>query len=133
MKIKQTAGRKALGEFAPKFARLNDDVLFGDVWSGGEITLRERSVVTVVSLMAQGLCVTKGEIAEILTHAAFYCGWSKAWAAFNLAKDVWKEENPLEDAKCEHANRMIFPIGEPNNAYRLYFIERTGRNFQRDF
>lgn len=137
MKIKQTAGRKSLGEFAPKFARLNDDVLFGDVWSGGEITLRERSIVTVVSLMAQGLCdgsfkyhletakkngVTKGEIAEILTHAAFYCGWSKAWAAFNLAKDVWKEENPFEDAKCEHANRMIFPIGEPNKAYRLYFI-----------
>ena len=137
MKIKQTAGRKTLGEFAPKFAKLNDDVLFGDVWSGGELSLRERSVVTIVALMAQGLCdssfryhletakkngVTRGEIAEILTHAAFYCGWSKAGAAFNVAKDVWKIENPLDEAKCEHANRMIFPIGEPNNAYRLYFI-----------
>ena len=56
MKIKQTAGRKTLGEFAPKFAKLNDDVLFGDVWSGGELSLRERSVVTIVALMAQGLC-----------------------------------------------------------------------------
>ena len=108
MKIKQTAGRKTLGEFAPKFAKLNDDVLFGDVWSGGELSLRERSVVTIVALMAQGLCdssfryhletakkngVTRGEIAEILTHAAFYCGWSKAWAAFNVAKDVWKIGN----------------------------------------
>ena len=54
--IKQTAGRNALGEFAPKFAELNDDVLFGQVWSREtELSLRDRSIVTVVSLMAQGL------------------------------------------------------------------------------
>ena len=105
MTIKQTAGRDALGEFAPKFAQLNDDVLFGEVWSRQDgLSLRDRSVVTVVALMAQGLTdssfrfhlmsaksngVTRTEIAEILTHAAFYAGWPKAWAAFRMAKEVW--------------------------------------------
>ena len=102
---KQTAGREALGEFAPKFAELNDDVLFGEVWSREqELSLRDRSIVTVVSLMAQGLIdssfqyhletakkngVTANEMAEILTHAAFYAGWPKAWAAFRMAKEVY--------------------------------------------
>lgn len=106
--VKQTAGRDALGEFAPKFAELNDDVLFGQVWSREEaLSLRDRSIVTVVSLMAQGLVdssfqyhletarkngVTAGEMAEILTHAAFYAGWPKAWAAFRMAKEVYGKE-----------------------------------------
>ena len=56
MAVKQTAGRVALGESAPKFAQLNDDVLFGEVWSREEqLSLRDRSLVTVVALMAQGL------------------------------------------------------------------------------
>ena len=108
MAVKQTAGRDALGEFAPKFAELIDDVLFGEVWSReGQLSLRDRSLVTVVALMAQGLTdegfryhlteakkngITKEEIAEVVTHAAFYCGWPKAWAVFRMAKDVWGEE-----------------------------------------
>ena len=99
--VKQTAGRDQLGNFAPKFAQLNDDVLFGEVWSREEkLSLRDRSLVTIVSLMAQGLVdssfqyhlmsgITREEIAEILTHAAFYAGWPKAWAAFKMAKEVW--------------------------------------------
>ena len=56
MAVKQTAGREALGEFAPKFAELNDDVLFGQVWSREDkLSLRDRSIVTVVAMMAQGL------------------------------------------------------------------------------
>ena len=56
MAVKQTAGREALGEFAPKFAELNDDVLFGQVWSREDkLSLRDRSIVIVVALMAQGL------------------------------------------------------------------------------
>lgn len=106
--VKQTAGRDKLGEFAPKFAEINDDVLFGEVWSREEkLSLRDRSLVTVVALMSQGLVdssfkyhlmsaknngITKEEIAEIITHCAFYVGWSKAWAAFNMAKEVWTEE-----------------------------------------
>lgn len=104
---KVTAGRDALGNFAPKFAQLNDDVLFGEVWSREEqLSARDRSIVTVTALMASGILdsslkfhlsnaknhgVTKEEIAEILTHAAFYAGWPKAWAAFRMAKEVWGE------------------------------------------
>lgn len=100
-----TAGRDELGEFAPKFAQLNDDVLFGEVWSREEqLSARDRSIVTVVSLMASGVLdsslrfhilnakdhgVTREEMAEILTHAAFYAGWPKAWTAFRMAKEVY--------------------------------------------
>ncbi len=140
MAVKQTAGRQALGEFAPKFAQLNDDVLFGEVWSREEqLSLRDRSIVTVVALMAQGLTdssfqyhlstakqngVTKTEIAEILTHAAFYAGWPKAWAAFRMAKEVWSEDG-ASDAMAAHANEMVFPIGKPNDGFARYFSGRS--------
>ena len=104
---KVTAGRDVLGEFAPKFAELNDDVLFGDDWSREkELSARDRSLVTVTALLASGILdsslqfhlqtaktngITKEEIAEILTHIAFYVGWPKAWAAFRLAKEIWKD------------------------------------------
>ena len=56
MAVKQTAGRTTLGEFAPKFAELNDDVLFGQVWSREDkLSLKERSLITVVALLSQGL------------------------------------------------------------------------------
>ena len=140
MAVKQTAGRQALGEFAPKFAQLNDDVLFGEVWSREkQLSLRDRSIVTVVALMAQGLTdssfqyhlstarkngVTKTEIAEILTHAAFYAGWPKAWAAFRMAKEVWSEDG-ASDAMAAHANEMVFPIGKPNDGFARYFSGRS--------
>lgn len=107
MADKVTAGRDNLGDFAPKFAELNDDVLFGQVWSREEkLSARDRSVVTVTAVMASGVLdsalqghierarangVTAEEMAEILTHAAFYAGWPKAWAAFRMAKDVYAD------------------------------------------
>lgn len=141
MPMKQTAGRNALGDFAPKFAQLNDDVLFGEVWSREDkLSLRDRSLVTVTALMAQGLTdssfryhlenakkngVMKGEIAEVLTHAAFYAGWPKAWAALRMAKEVWGEEDSAADEKAAHAASMIFPIGAPNDAFAQYFIGQS--------
>ncbi len=106
MKVEQKAGREQLGEFAPEFAKLNDDVLFGEIWSDDTLSLKERSMITIVSLMSQGLIdnsfqyhlktgkkngITKEEISAIITHAAFYCGWPKAWAAFKIAKEVYSE------------------------------------------
>ncbi|WP_235828829.1 carboxymuconolactone decarboxylase family protein [Colibacter massiliensis] len=141
MAIKQTAGRTQLGDFAPEFARLNDDVLFGEVWSReNALSLRDRSLVTVVALVAQGITdnslryhletarkngITKTEIAEILTHAAFYMGWPKAWAAFTLARDVWSEPECADDAFARYANSMIFPVGAPNDAYARYFSGKS--------
>ena len=106
---KQTAGRDNLGEFAPKFAELNDDILFGEVWSREDkLSLRDRSLITIVALMSKGILdsslkshlinaknngITKEEIAEIITHAAFYAGWPNAWATFRIAKEVYKEDN----------------------------------------
>ena len=133
---KITAGRDVLGEFAPKFAQLNDDVLFGEVWSReSELSARDRSLITVTALMAQGLTdtsfghhlqmakengITRSEIAEILTHAAFYAGWPKAWAAFRMAKDIWADAENT-DEKQLHQNRMVFPIGAPNDGFAQYF------------
>ena len=106
-KIVQTAGREQLGGFAPMFAHLNDDVLFGEVWNEEAIDLKTKCVVTVVALMASGITdsslayhlrnakahgVTREEIAAIVTHAAMYVGWPKAWAVFRLAKEVWSGE-----------------------------------------
>ena len=104
-KIVQTAGRDALGEFAPEFAHFNDDVLFGENWNNEAIDLKTRCIITVVALMASGVTdpslvyhlqnakshgVTQEEIAAIVTHVAFYAGWPKAWAVFRMAKEVWK-------------------------------------------
>lgn len=141
-KIVQTAGHDQLGKFAPKFAELNDDVLFGEVWSRTDrLGLRDRSLVTIVSIISQGITdnsliyhlqsaknngITRTEIAEIITHVAFYAGWPKAWAAFNLAKGVWADETAGEDAKSAFQREMIFPIGEPNTAYAKYF---TGNSY----
>ena len=101
-KITQTAGRTQLGEFAPEFAHLNDDILFGEVWSRNDLlSLRDRSLVTITSLISQGITdsslkyhlqsakangITRTEVAEIITHVAFYAGWPQAWAASALPK-----------------------------------------------
>lgn len=107
MAKKQTAGRDNLGDFAPKFAELNDDVLFGEVWSREDkLSARDRSLITVASLFTQGVPqleahmtiakqngVTKDEMIELITHLAFYAGWPKAWSAFTLAKEIYKDQS----------------------------------------
>lgn len=137
-KIVQTAGRTQLGEFAPEFAHLNDDVLFGEVWSRNDLlSLRDRSLVTITSLISQGITdsslkyhlqsaknngITRTEIAEAITHMAFYAGWPKAWAAFNLAKEVWTDNDADTTAHTDSVNEPLpFPIGCPNTAYAQYF------------
>ena len=139
-KIVQTAGRNRLGEFAPEFAHFNDDVLFGENWNNPDLDLKTRCIITVVALVsstdssltyhlqnAKEHGVTKSEIAAILTHVAFYAGWPKAWAAFNQAKEVWKEETPADAREMEkYQKSLFFPIGEPNDAYASYF---SGRSF----
>lgn len=106
-KIVQTAGRNQLGEFAPEFAHFNDDILFGENWNNQDIDVKTRCIITVVALMSQGITdsslkyhienakkngVSQKEMAAIITHVAFYAGWPKAWAVFNLAKEVYGEE-----------------------------------------
>lgn len=148
-KIVQTAGRKSLGEFAPEFAHFNDDVLFGENWNNQDISLKTRCIITVVALMSSGITdsslvyhlqnakahgVTRKEIAAIVTHCAFYVGWPKAWAVFNLAKEVWKEDDEPEQTDgveedqglAEYRKTIFFPIGASNDAFAPYF---TGKSY----
>ena len=128
-KIVQTAGRDALGEFAPEFAHFNDDVLFGENWNNQDIDIKTRCIITVVTLMARGIIdnsfkyhminaknhgVTQKEMAAIITHASFYMGWPLAWSAFNIAKEVYNEQLPEYTDKDRYQNTIFFPIGNPN-------------------
>lgn len=138
--MKQTSGHDALGEFAPEFAHLNDDVLFGEVWSRKDkLSLKLRSIATISALIGKGITdnslhyhlatarkngVTKQEIAELLTHLAFYAGWPNAWAAFNQAKEVYAED--LKDPANAHGG--MFGLGQPNDAYAQYFIGQSYLN-----
>ncbi len=134
MEIKQTAGRDALGEFAPKFAEINDDILFGEVWSDDGLSLKTRSMLTLTTLVAKGLVdnsfsyhlqtakkngVTKSEIAQLLTHVAFYAGWPNAWAAFRVAKEVYSDDGIYGG---------IFGLVAPNTAYAKYFVGNSYLN-----
>lgn len=138
MAIKQTAGRDALGKFAPDFAHFNDDVLFGENWNNADLDLKTRSLITVVALVSQGITdsslsyhianarkhgVSQKEMAAAITHVAFYAGWPKAWAAFNMAKDVYAGDEAKVDG---HGG--FFGLGEPNDAYAPYFIGQSYLN-----
>lgn len=104
---KQTAGREHLGEFAPQFAALNDDVLFGQISAREtELPAHTRSLITLSALISGGNFeqlpahlrigknngITPKEIAEVITHLAFYVGWPKAWSAFQIAKTIFAED-----------------------------------------
>ena len=142
MAIKQTAGRDQLGDFAPEFAHYNDDVLFGENWNNEDIDLKTRCLLTVTTLMAQGITdsslmhhiqnakahgVTREELVAAITHVAFYAGWPKAWATFRLAKEVYTDgadDSAAADSPESHGS--IFGLGEPNDAYAQYF---TGQSY----
>ncbi|MDM8274953.1 carboxymuconolactone decarboxylase family protein [Enorma phocaeensis] len=139
--VKQTAGRNTLGVVAPKFAELNDDVLFGEVWSREDkLSLKMRSIVTVVTLVAKGLTdtsfehhmanakangVTRDEMAEILTHEAFYAGWPNSWAAFRVMLKIYGDE--ADDGKGAEFKPM-FGMGNPNEAFARYFVGNSYLN-----
>lgn len=100
-----TNARKAFGDFAPKLAEITDKVLFGDVWEDDTLSPRDRSLVTITSLVAlyrhnelgfhlrKGLenGLTKDEIIAAITHVAFYAGWPSAMTAIKVAREVFKD------------------------------------------
>lgn len=155
MAIKQTAGHDALGKFAPEFAHLNDDILFGEVWSREDkLPLKLRSIVTVSALIGKGIVdsslkyhlasakkngVTQEEMAEILTHIAFYAGWPNVWAAFNMAKEVYVEDGTdgtigegsagdTAGSGSPESHGGFFGLGKPNDAFAQYFIGQSYLN-----
>lgn len=102
---KQTRIQQILGDFSPKMVSLTDDVLFGDIWERDELSPRDRSLVTIAALVANGNTeqlnghlnkglengLTETEIKEIFIHLAFYTGWPRALSAFGVAKKVFGE------------------------------------------
>lgn len=152
-KIVQTAGRKALGEFAPDFARYNDDILFGEVWNDPPLPPKTRSMIVISIFMGRGLCdasldhhlgfakengVTKEEISALITQGGFYAGWPVAWSVFNHAKAIWNDEPEARDsskdaALAAYAKTIFFPVGKPNDACAQYFDGRSwlASDFQR--
>ena len=93
---------RMFGDFAPGLVGFTDDVLFGQVWEGEGLSPRDRSLVTVTSLVTSGSTeqlvfhlglakrngVTEPELIEAITHLAFYAGWPKAMSAMAVAKNV---------------------------------------------
>lgn len=141
-KITQTAGRNQLGDFAPEFAKVNDDILFGEVWNRPGLSPHDRSMITIATLVGKGIIdsslshhlqfakdngVSREEISELLTHVAFYAGWPNAWGAFRIAKDVWNEgdSNGGDSELAKFQQTMIFPVGQSNDAYAKYFSGRS--------
>jgi 4-carboxymuconolactone decarboxylase len=97
--------QQLVGDFAPKLAQLTDDVLFGDVWERTELAPRDRSLVTVAALIANGNTeqlaghlsrakqngLSETELAEVIIHLAFYAGWPRAMSAVKVAREVFKK------------------------------------------
>jgi len=101
----QSRAQQLMGDFAPKLAELTDDVLFADVWERAELSQRDRSLITVAALIANGNTeqlighlkrakengLSETELAEVMTHLAFYAGWPRAISAITVAKEVFKK------------------------------------------
>lgn len=95
--------QQLVGDFAPKLAELTDEVLFGDVWARTELSPRDRSLVTVAALIANGNTeqlsghlsrakengLSETELAEVIIHLAFYAGWPRAMSAIRVAREVF--------------------------------------------
>jgi 4-carboxymuconolactone decarboxylase len=100
-----TNARISFGDIAPHLAELTDKVLFGDVWANPALSPRDRSLVTITSLIslyrvnempfhlkkALENGITKDEIIEVITHLAFYAGWPPAMTALAIARKLFAE------------------------------------------
>jgi 4-carboxymuconolactone decarboxylase len=100
-----TNARKTFGDIAPHLADITDKVLFGDVWENPALSSRDRSLVTITSLIslyrvnempfhlkrALDNGVTRDEIIEAITQLAFYAGWPLAMTALQIARNVFEE------------------------------------------
>jgi 4-carboxymuconolactone decarboxylase len=91
------------GNVAPGVVQYTTDVLFRDLWLRPDLAPRDRSLITVTALIANGQVaqmpyhlnramdngLTKEQAGEVLTHLAFYVGWPNVFSALPVAKDVF--------------------------------------------
>ena len=95
-------GQRMMGDIAPKLAELTDQVVFGDIWEREGLSKRDRSMITVATLVALNRIeqlpfhlnfalengVSREELVELITHLAFYSGWPTAVSAINVLKTI---------------------------------------------
>ena len=105
MSDRSTGGQKAFGDVAPRLGEYTDKVLFDDVWKRPALAPRDRSMITIAALVAGYRTnelpfhlkfalqngVTRLELAELITHLAFYAGWPCASTATMVARQVFAE------------------------------------------
>jgi 4-carboxymuconolactone decarboxylase len=120
---------------APKFAQLTHDTIFGNLWRRTDLALRDRSLVTIAALAANGDDgELKGEIAhglanglsreqivEALTHLAFYAGWPKATSAIAAAAEVLGQSAGTKSEDAAHALQVFVPDQTPKAGPAEYF------------
>jgi 4-carboxymuconolactone decarboxylase len=102
----ESTAQKMVGDFAPKIVELTDEVLFGDIWERKQLSPRDRSLITVASLITGGNTeqlsfhlnkakengISQQELVEVITHLAFYAGWPKAMSAIRVTKELFEKE-----------------------------------------
>jgi 4-carboxymuconolactone decarboxylase len=90
-----TNARQSFGDIAPHLAEITDKVLFGDVWENPALSARDRSLVTITSLISLYRTldngITKDEIIATMTHLAFYSSWPTAMSALQIARKVFED------------------------------------------
>ncbi|CAM4371163.1 4-carboxymuconolactone decarboxylase [Paenibacillus endophyticus] len=101
----KSSARESFGDIAPAFVAYSENVLFGDLWRREQLSLRDRSIVTVAAIVAGGMSeqltyhlrlavengVAQDELVEVMTHLAFYTGWPRTASALQVAKAVFGE------------------------------------------
>ncbi|HEY9104300.1 carboxymuconolactone decarboxylase family protein [Chitinimonas sp.] len=99
-------GQLSLGAITPKLAQLTDQLLFDDIWQRPGLSPRERSLITVATLvalnrseqlpfhlrLAQENGLNRETLAELVTHLAFYAGWPCAATAARLLQETFNQE-----------------------------------------
>ena len=128
----------AVGKVSPALEAYSNDGLFGTVWTGEELSMRDRALVTFAALMtrhetgnlgehvalALDAGVTPAEISETITHLAFYTGWGNATAAAEAAAPVFEERGVSED-DLPAVDAELLPLDEEAEASRQEFVSST--------
>ena len=113
-KPKPSTARRLYADLAPKMVELTDEVLFGDVWERPQLSKRDRSLITITTLIALNRVeqlpfhlekalsngITKEEMIEVITHLAFYSGWPTSMSALARVKELFKKKRGLRLGAC---------------------------------
>jgi 4-carboxymuconolactone decarboxylase len=122
---------------APALDRYTQDRLLGEVWKRPDLSPRDRSIVTVAALIARNQTtempryldlaleqgVKPGEVAEIITHLAFYSGWGNAMSAVVAANDVFAKRG-IGPAELPSASEPLLPLDEAAERQRATRVDR---------